>query len=79
MPSAFSNDVVMADVSRDVENLPNLDVEPYDDNDDILDDDASVFSTKTVPDLQDADVNNNFGARPSDEEAAEAVSLWGNI
>ena len=79
MPSAFSNDVVMADVSRDVENLPNLDVEPYDDNDDILDDNASVFSTETVPDLQDADVNNNFGARPSDEEAAEAVSLWGNI
>ena len=69
----------MDELSHDVENGQNLDAEPDDDDDGILDDDGSVFSTDTIADVQDCDIYGNPSARPSDAEASEAVKTWGNI
>ena len=62
MSSDCGEDVVMDELSHDVENGQNLDAEPDDDDDGILDDDGSVFSTDTIADVQDCDIYGNRSA-----------------
>ena len=59
MSSDPGEDVIMDELSRDVENGQNLDAELANDDDGILDDDGSVFSTETITDVQNCDIYGN--------------------
>ena len=72
-------DVVSHLPDRHVENEANSDVGSFNSHDEILDDDASAFTTETIAEAEECDDSGNLSARPTVKEAAEAVDTWDDM
>ena len=70
-------DVFFNDLLHDDENGADSDDVSGDGQDSFVDDDASIFSTKTIDSAEEHDIYGNPAGRPTDEEALGAVEEGG--